>query len=63
MALHLMELDRQRELAEFLRHRRARLTPEQVGLLRGMRRRTPGLRREEVAILASVSPEWYTWLE
>ena len=58
-----VELDRQHELAEFLRSRRARLSPEQVGLPRGTRRRTPGLRRAEVAQLAGVSPEWYTRLE
>jgi len=63
MAINQVELDRHQELAEFLRSRRARLAPEQVGLLRGTRRRTPGLRREEVASLAGVSPEWYTWLE
>ena len=63
MAVNQVELDRHQELAEFLRSRRARLSPEQVGLSRGMRRRTPGLRREEVALLAGVSPEWYTWLE
>src|SRR5579871_1067877 len=63
MAINSLELDRHQELAEFLRSRRARLTPEQVGLSRGMRRRTPGLRREEVALLSGVSPEWYTWLE
>lgn len=50
------------ELAAFLRARREALTPEQVGLPRG-RRRTPGLRREEVALLAGVSMTWYTWLE
>lgn len=58
-----LESDRHHELADFLRNRRARLSPEQVGLPRGTRRRTPGLRREEVAMLAGVSPEWYTWLE
>ncbi len=63
MAMNQTELDRHRELAEFLRNRRARLSPEEVGLPRGTRRRTPGLRREEVAMLAGVSPEWYTWLE
>jgi transcriptional regulator with XRE-family HTH domain len=57
------ELDRHHELAAFLRSRRARVSPEQVGLPRGTRRRTPGLRRGEVALLAGVSPEWYTWLE
>jgi len=58
-----LELDRHHELGAFLRSRRARIAPEQVGLPRGTRRRTPGLRREEVALLAGVSPEWYTWLE
>lgn len=58
-----LELDRHHELAAFLRSRRARLSPEQVGLPRGNRRRTPGLRRGEVAMLAGVSLEWYTWLE
>jgi transcriptional regulator with XRE-family HTH domain len=51
------------ELAAFLRGRRARLTPAQVGLPNGARRRTPGLRREEVALLADVGASWYTWLE
>ncbi len=54
---------RRRELADFLRSRRARLAPEDVGLPSGRRRRTPGLRREEVADLASVGVTWYTWLE
>src|SRR5215475_581748 len=63
MAVNQLELERHHELAEFLRSRRARLSPEQCGLPRGTRRRTPGLRREEVAMLAGVSPEWYTWLE
>jgi transcriptional regulator with XRE-family HTH domain len=51
------------ELGAFLRFRRERLTPEDVGLARGGRRRTPGLRREEVAALSGVSTTWYTWLE
>jgi transcriptional regulator with XRE-family HTH domain len=51
------------ELAAFLRARREALTPEQVKLPRGRGRRTPGLRREEVALLAGVSVTWYTWLE
>jgi transcriptional regulator with XRE-family HTH domain len=51
------------ELAAFLRARREALTPEQVKLPRGRARRTPGLRREEVALLAGVSVTWYTWLE
>ncbi|GGO80669.1 helix-turn-helix transcriptional regulator [Wenjunlia tyrosinilytica] len=54
---------RRRELADFLRSRRERITPERVGLPRGPRRRTPGLRREEVAQLAAVGVTWYTWLE
>jgi transcriptional regulator with XRE-family HTH domain len=59
----MLSNDRRNEIATFLRNRRARLQPEQVGLPRGTRRRTPGLRREEVAALAEVSTEWYTWLE
>ncbi|TJZ55735.1 helix-turn-helix domain-containing protein [Streptomyces piniterrae] len=54
---------RRAELAAFLRSRRERITPEHVGLPRGSRRRTPGLRREEVAHLAAVGVTWYTWLE
>jgi transcriptional regulator with XRE-family HTH domain len=54
---------RRHELADFLRSRRERITPEQVGLVRGGRRRTPGLRREEVAQLSAVGVTWYTWLE
>ncbi|MFG3123100.1 helix-turn-helix transcriptional regulator [Streptomyces sp. NPDC048208] len=54
---------RRHELAAFLRSRRERITPEQVGLPRGVRRRTPGLRREEVAQLSAVGVTWYTWLE
>lgn len=59
-----IRLDRTRmELADFLRHRRERLSPLDVGLPLGKRRRTPGLRREEVAALAGVGLTWYTWLE
>jgi hypothetical protein len=54
---------RRHELAAFLRHRREHISPEQVGLPRGRRRRTPGLRREEVAQLSAVGVTWYTWLE
>jgi hypothetical protein len=54
---------RRTELAAFLRSRRERITPEQAGLAPGTRRRTPGLRREEVAQLAGVGVTWYTWLE
>ncbi len=52
-----------RELAHFLSSRRARLTPNEVGLTAGGRRRVPGLRREEVAVLANVSETWYARLE
>lgn len=51
------------ELSEFLKSRRARVSPESAGLPSGRRRRTPGLRREEVADLAGVGLTWYTWLE
>ncbi|MEU7634320.1 helix-turn-helix transcriptional regulator [Nocardia sp. NPDC049220] len=59
-----MARDRRREeLREFLRSRRERLVPSAVGLPEAGRRRTPGLRREEVAVLAGVGVSWYTWLE
>jgi transcriptional regulator with XRE-family HTH domain len=54
---------RRAELADFLKTRRARLHPEQFGLPMVGRRRTPGLRRDEVAQLAGVGVSWYTWLE
>src|SRR5882724_8395125 len=54
---------RRRQSGAFLRSRRERLTPSDVGLPEGFRRRTPGLRREEVALLAGVGATWYTWLE
>jgi transcriptional regulator with XRE-family HTH domain len=54
---------RRKELGAFLRSRRERIGPEQVGLRSLRRRRTPGLRREEVAQLAGVGITWYTWLE
>lgn len=50
-------------LADFLRAHRLRLTPAAVGLMAGKRRRTPGLRREEVAQLAGISATWYSWIE
>ncbi len=56
-------MEHRAEIRDFLVTRRARLTPEQVGLPAGGRRRVPGLRREEVAVLAGVSTEWYTRLE
>lgn len=51
------------ELADFLRRRREQLTPADVGLPPGVRRRTPGLRRDEVALLAGMSTDYYTRLE
>jgi len=54
---------RRPELGKFLKARRARLSPGDFGMPRGSRRRTPGLRREEVALLAGVGVTWYTWLE
>ena len=55
--------ERRQALANFLRQRRASLSPDEVGLLPGLRRRTPGLRREEVAQLANIGTSWYVWLE
>jgi len=57
------EQQRYKELGDFLKTRRAKILPSQVGLISGQRRRTPGLRREEVAQMAGVSLTWYTWLE
>src|SRR5271155_306780 len=54
---------RRQELSDFLRTRRARVAPADVGLPAARRRRTPGLRREEIAHLAGISVTWYTWLE
>ncbi|AYJ50955.1 helix-turn-helix transcriptional regulator [Rhodococcus sp. P1Y] len=51
------------ELADFLRRRRELLTPADVGVSPGSRRRTPGLRRDEVALLAGMSTDYYTRLE
>jgi transcriptional regulator with XRE-family HTH domain len=51
------------DLGSFLRSRRERIMPEDVGIAPGARRRTPGLRREEVAHLSGVGVTWYTWLE
>lgn len=55
--------ERRRAMSAFLRSRRERIQPEEVGFAPGTRRRTPGLRREEVAQLAGVGVTWYTWLE
>lgn len=54
---------RRAALGDFLRSVRARVSPESVGLPPGSRRRTPGLRREEVAQLSGISVTWYTWIE
>ncbi len=51
------------EFGDFLRSRRERLSPKAVGLTHGQRRRTPGLRREEVAALAGIGVDWYVRLE
>jgi transcriptional regulator with XRE-family HTH domain len=56
-------VDRLGELAAFLRSRRERLNPSELGLPAQPRRRTNGLRREEIAELAGISTSWYTWLE
>ncbi|MBL1099061.1 helix-turn-helix transcriptional regulator [Streptomyces coffeae] len=60
---HSGQQAQRRELGAFLRSRRERITPDQVGLPRSGRRRTPGLRREELALLAGISATWYTYLE
>jgi len=54
---------RRQEIRRFLMARRAAISPDSVGLPGGSRRRTPGLRREEVASLAGVGVTWYTWFE
>src|SRR5260221_3837533 len=59
----VMTKSRQGELGDFLRSRRDKLTPRAVGLPDGRRRRTPGLRREEVAELAGIGVDWYIRLE
>ncbi len=51
------------ELGSFLAARRSEVTPEQVGLPGGGSRRLPGLRREEVAMLAGIGASWYAWIE
>jgi transcriptional regulator with XRE-family HTH domain len=60
----VLRTQRRRELRDFLMSRRARVSPAEAGLPDGgARRRTPGLRREEVAVLAGVGASWYQWLE
>jgi len=56
-------MDKRKELGEFLQAARSRQAPEAFGFPTGSRRRTQGLRREEVAQLAGISPTWYTWIE
>jgi transcriptional regulator with XRE-family HTH domain len=56
-------MDADSEIKEFLTSRRARITPEQAGLASYGPRRVPGLRREEVAVLAGVSVPYYTRIE
>jgi transcriptional regulator with XRE-family HTH domain len=56
-------VERRRELGDFIRARREGLAPASAGLIGSARRRTPGLRREEVAQLAGLSTTWYTWIE
>ncbi|KIU45803.1 MULTISPECIES: helix-turn-helix transcriptional regulator [Bradyrhizobium] len=58
-----MATARQSELGDFLRSRRQKLTPKPAGVAAGRRRRTPGLRREEVAELAGIGVDWYIRLE
>src|SRR5580692_11493699 len=58
-----MDETRYEALGRFLRSRRETLTPEQVGLSSRRLRRTPGLRREEVAFLADIGVKWYARLE
>ncbi|WP_333010304.1 helix-turn-helix transcriptional regulator [Kluyvera sichuanensis] len=61
--LQIRQMDNRKQLGAFLRARRESLDPQRLGLPRSGRRRTPGLRREEVAMLADVGVTWYTWLE
>jgi transcriptional regulator with XRE-family HTH domain len=56
-------LSRRKELADFLKARRARVKPPESGYFHISSRRTPGLRREEVAEMTGISLSWYTWLE
>src|SRR5262252_4059594 len=56
-------LEQRRELGQFIRAQRERLSPAGIGLAAGTRRRTPGLRREEVAQLCGLSATWYAWIE
>jgi transcriptional regulator with XRE-family HTH domain len=60
---HPRSTAQRRELADFVRARREKLKPAAAGIAAAARRRTPGLRREEVAQLCGLSVTWYTWLE
>ena len=57
----MLKSEQREALADFLRKRRASLSPSEVGLPAGLRRRTPGLRREEVAQLANIGISWKVW--
>ena len=61
--LDVTDQERRRELGDFVRAQREQLSPASIGLVGASRRRTPGLRREEVAQLAGLSTTWYTWIE
>jgi transcriptional regulator with XRE-family HTH domain len=61
--MSMNDQERRKELAHFLRTRRERISPEAVGLPAGSRRRTPGLRREELAVVAGIGVTWYSGLE
>lgn len=56
-------VQRYKEFGDFLKTRRAKILPSQVGLPEGTRRRTQGLRREDVASLSGIGLTWYTWIE
>lgn len=56
-------LDQRRAFGDFIRTQREKVTPADVGLPPGTRRRTPGLRREELAQLCGLSTTWFTWIE
>src|SRR3974377_1873199 len=55
--------EQRRAFGDFVRTHRDRVTPTAIGLPSGHRRRTPGLRREEVAQLCGLSTTWFTWIE
>jgi transcriptional regulator with XRE-family HTH domain len=61
--LKMMSISQTVSLGSFIRTRRERISPEQVGLPAGLRRRAKGLRREELAGLCGISPTWLTWIE